>query len=274
MQLADRPAHWKTEQEAKAAAAELARQDEIRACLDREFHERAIQERFEATWWSYREVVAWILHRTPAALLAILLQRSRSEKWYGQEREKAEAVLRRSIERAFLTAIDENGDNIKPAAVLGPDPKIRFETVAVKRRWTSRCSLLGDKNCGDECLCERSGSSGHDSGPSAEPGDARPKGQRILVEPRPRGSGGLKRAGVRQGLEDSLDDGTIKLPQLQQPVSKGGLKQQAIADMFGVSRDTAMKAVKEVLEKRLSPAAELERVEVRRGRARSSRRAR
>jgi hypothetical protein len=246
MQLADRPAHWKTKQEADADNVERARQHEIRAFLDREFHARAIQERFEASRWSYREVVAWILHRTPAALVAILPRRSLSDKWYGSsEREKAEAVLRRSIERAFLTAIDENGHNIMPAAMLGPDPKIRFETVAVKSRWTSSYSLLGEKNCGDEAA----------SGPSADPGDARPEGRRILKS-RPRGSGGRLREGAKQRLRELLDAGDIApASQLWLPVGKGGLKQRDIAERIGVkSRDTAKKAVTEVLEERLSPA--------------------
>ena len=36
-------------------------------------------------------------------------------------------MLRRAIERGAVTGFDENGRKFKPAAVLGRDPKIRFE---------------------------------------------------------------------------------------------------------------------------------------------------
>ena len=100
-----------------------------------------VRKRFDATFWGFRQVVAWIFYRTPEHLDAFALS-PRGARWYVFG---ADAVLRRAIERGVVIGFDENGHEIKPAAVLGRDPKIRFNSRAIKARWTPSYSLLVDK---------------------------------------------------------------------------------------------------------------------------------
>ncbi len=107
--------------------------------------ERDVRERFDAKLWDFWQVVAWILYRTPEHLDEFVLSPRRA-RWYDRG---ANAVLRRAIERGAVTGFDENGCEIKPAAVLGRDPKIRFDSRAMQARWTESYSRLANEVVAD-----------------------------------------------------------------------------------------------------------------------------
>jgi hypothetical protein len=99
--------------------------------------ERESRAKFEARWWSYWEVVAWACYRDASRLHDLLPGLSRGDKWYNSKEYQSHQQVREAIQSGKIIAFDENGNEVKPLADFGRDPKIFFKSDTMKSHWPS-----------------------------------------------------------------------------------------------------------------------------------------
>lgn len=104
------------------------------------------RKKFEAVRWNYSQTVAWICYRDPSRLDDLSHGIAGRDKWYGSQEYQADQQVRRAIERERIKAFDAGGNEIKPLADLGCDPKLFFQSAAVKAWWPCDESRLTSRS--------------------------------------------------------------------------------------------------------------------------------
>ncbi len=198
----------------------------------------------DPTFWDFAQTVSWILNRSEEKLNEFVLSPRRA-RWYGRG---ADAVLRRAIERGAVTGFDENGRKFKPAAVLGRDPKIRFDSRSIRARWTPSYSLLAGEAAANVFEHNEAAST------LEETTDGQVGADTVAVERTPlrlqrrrRGpKGKTKEAAVK--LRRMLKNKEVTRTNLVNSVEDGGFKQEYLCELLGVkSRATVTKVIDLVL---------------------------
>jgi hypothetical protein len=96
---------------------------------------RESRAKFEAQWWSYWEVVAWVCYRDASKLHDLLCGLFRRDNWYNNKEYQADQQVREAVQSRKIKAFDESGNEFKPPADLGRDPKILFKSDTIKAHW-------------------------------------------------------------------------------------------------------------------------------------------